>query len=84
MEYLLYDYHYKVLATKSDNFIPKFLNASDQIRRHYEETLLKVLIHKEVRQRPGRCEPRVRKRRFKAYPLMQKSIHQYHIDLKSA
>jgi hypothetical protein len=43
-----------------------------------------ILIYKEVPQRPGRCEPRVRKRRPKAYPLMRKSRQQYHVDLKSA
>lgn len=67
-----------------DNFIPKFLNVSDQIRDRIYQTLLKILIHKEVPLRPGRCEPRVRKRRPKAYPLMQKSRQQYHVDLKSA
>ena len=67
-----------------NNFIPKFLNASHlQIHIIYQ-TLLKIIIHKEVPQRPGRCEPRVRKRRPKAYPLMKKSRQQYHIDLKSA
>ncbi|MFB2767818.1 hypothetical protein ACE1AT_00635 [Pelatocladus sp. BLCC-F211] len=65
-------------------YADKFLNVSNQIRDRIYQTLLKILIHKEVPLRSGRCEPRVRKRRPKAYPLMQKSRQQYHIDLKSA
>ena len=34
-------------------------------------TLLKVIVHKLVPDRPGRSEPRVRKRRPKSYPLMK-------------
>ena len=48
------------------------------------ETLLKIIIHQEVLLRPGRSEPRVRKRRPKAYPLMQKSRQEYHLELKTA
>ncbi|WP_250126513.1 hypothetical protein [Chroococcidiopsis sp. CCMEE 29] len=32
---------------------------------------MKSQVHKLVPERPKRCEPRVRKRRPKAYPLMQ-------------
>jgi hypothetical protein len=64
--------------------IHKFLNISDYQSSILYQTLLKILIHKEVPQRPGRCEPRVRKRRPKAYPLMRKSRKQYHVDLKAA
>ncbi len=67
-----------------NNFIPKLLSNSKHTRSIIYQTLLNLLIHKEVPQRPGRCEPRVRKRRPKAYPLMQKSRPQYHVDLKSA
>lgn len=67
-----------------NNFIPKLLNTSEQARDIIYQTLLKIIIHKEIPKRPGRCEPRVRKRRPKAYPLMQKTRRQYHVDLKSA
>jgi hypothetical protein len=66
------------------NFIPKLSNASEKVLLQIYKTLLNILIHKELPQRPGRCEPRVRKRRPKAYPLMKKSRQQYHVDLKSA
>lgn len=66
------------------NFIPKLLNTSEKFRGTIYHTLFNILIHKEIPQRPGRCEPRVRKRRPKAYPLMQKTRRQYHVDLKSA
>jgi len=67
-----------------DNFIPNLLNASEQNRHMTYQTLLKIIIHQFVLSRPGRSEPRVRKRRPKAYPLMQKSRAQYHLELKSA
>lgn len=67
-----------------NNFIHKFLNMDGHQSSLLYQTLLKILIHKEVPQRPGRCEPRVRKRRPKAYPLMKKSRKQYHVDLKAA
>ena len=56
-----------------NNFIPKLLNTSEKFHGAIYQTLLNILIHKEIPQRPGRCEPRVRKRRPKAYPLMQKN-----------
>ncbi|NER26032.1 MAG: IS4 family transposase [Symploca sp. SIO1C2] len=55
---------------KFDNFIPQFLSVcSDRVYRVYQ-TLLKVIVHKTVPSRPGRVEPRVVKRRPKAYPWM--------------
>lgn len=55
-----------------NNFIPQLLVASSQKRLQIYSTLLKIIAHKAVPERPGRSEPRVRKRRPKAYPLMTK------------
>jgi len=55
-----------------DNFIPQFASASTQKRARLYQTLLKTIAHKLVPERPRRCEPRVRKRRPKSYPLMKK------------
>jgi len=55
-----------------DNFIPHFASASTQKRARLYQTLLKTIAHKLVPERPRRCEPRVRKRRPKSYPLMKK------------
>lgn len=46
-----------------NNFIPQLLVASTQKRLQIYSTLLKIIAHKAVPERPGRCEPRVRKRR---------------------
>jgi hypothetical protein len=54
-----------------DNFIPQLLAASGNKRRRIYRILLAMIVHKTVPERPGRSEPRVRKRRPKAYPLMQ-------------
>ncbi len=55
-----------------NNFIPQLASASTQKRDRLYQTLLKIIVHKLVPERKGRCEPRVRKRRPKAYPLMRK------------
>jgi hypothetical protein len=54
-----------------DNFIPQLLITSGNKRRRIYRILLAMIVHKPVPERPGRSEPRVRKRRPKAYPLMQ-------------
>jgi hypothetical protein len=54
-----------------DNFIPQLLATSGNKRRRIYRILLAMIVHKPVPERPGRSEPRVRKRRPKAYPLMQ-------------
>ncbi|WP_041393556.1 IS4 family transposase [Pleurocapsa sp. PCC 7327] len=59
------------------NFIPQLLAASSAQLHQIYRTLLKVVVHKSVSDRPGRSEPRVRKRRPKAYPLMKQPRHQY-------
>ncbi|HEY9830581.1 MAG TPA: IS4 family transposase [Stenomitos sp.] len=54
-----------------DNFISQLLATSGNKRRQIYRILLAMIVHKPVPERPGRSEPRVRKRRPKAYPLMQ-------------
>lgn len=54
-----------------NNFIPELAAASHKKRQQLYFTLLQLIIHKPVPYRPGRSEPRVRKRRPKSYPLMQ-------------
>ncbi|MCC5653086.1 IS4 family transposase [Nostoc sp. XA013] len=66
------------------NFIPKLSAASDQRRFRLYHTLLKVIAHKTVPERPGRSEPRVRKRRPKIYPLMTKPRHELRKQLQTA
>jgi len=67
-----------------NNFIPQLLVASSQKRLQIYSTLLKIIAHKAVPERPGRCEPRVRKRRPKAYPLMTKPRHKLRKQLQTA
>jgi hypothetical protein len=55
-----------------NNFIPLLAFASNRKRTHLYQALLQIIAHKLVPQRPQRCEPRVQKRRPKAYPLMSK------------
>jgi hypothetical protein len=57
-----------------DNFIPQFVSASTQERSRLYQTFLKIVANMLVPQRQGRCEPRVRKRRPKSYPLMKKTV----------
>ena len=55
-----------------NNFVPQFASASTQKQTQLYQTLLKTIALKLLPERPKRCEPRVRKRRPKAYPLMRK------------
>jgi hypothetical protein len=57
---------------------------ADQKRLRIYLILLKVIAHKAVPDRPGRSEPRVRKRRPKAYPLMTKPRHELRKQLQTA
>lgn len=52
-----------------NNFIPQFLVTSAQKRLQTYCTLLKIIAHKAVPKRPGRSEPRVRKRRSFGLPF---------------
>lgn len=54
-----------------DNFIPELASASAKKRDILYRALLAAIVHKLVPKRIGRSEPRVCKRRPKAYPLMQ-------------
>lgn len=67
-----------------DNFIPELAVASGKKRNSIYQTLLKTIVHKPVRERPGRSEPRVRKRRPKAYPLMQQPRKELRRQLQMA
>lgn len=66
------------------NFITALFTASSTQRDQIYRTLLKVIVHKSVPTRPGRAEPRVRKRRPKAYPLMKKPRHELRRQLQTA
>ena len=66
-----------------NNFIPELLATSSTKGQLIYHTLLKVIAHKAVPLRPGRSEPRVRKRRPKAYPLMTKSRHELRKQLQT-
>jgi len=67
-----------------NNFIPELLAATSTKRLQIYRTLLKVIAHKAVPERPGRSEARVRKRRPKAYPLMTKPRHELRKQLQTA
>lgn len=67
-----------------NNFIPELLAAHSTKRQRFYSTLLKVIAHKAVPERPGRSEARVRKRRPKAYPLMTKPRNQLRKQLQTA
>ena len=54
-----------------NQFIPLLANVAVQLRRPLYPQLLQLVATHLVPLRPGRVEPRVRKRRPKAYPLMQ-------------
>jgi len=66
------------------NFIPELLANCFTGRNQIYRTLLKVIVHKTIPSRPGRSEPRVRKRRPKSYPLMQQPRHQLRRQLQTA
>ncbi|WP_243458597.1 transposase, partial [Nostoc sp. UIC 10630] len=66
------------------NFIPKFEVADSKKRLRLYRTLLKIIVHKEVPDRPARTEPRVIKRRPKAYPRLTKPRQELRKQLQSA
>ena len=67
-----------------NNFIPQLLTNQSKKRLHIYSTLLKVIAHKAVPERPARSEARVRKRRPKAYPLMTNPRHELNKQLQTA
>ncbi|MBH8564613.1 hypothetical protein I8748_20905 [Nostoc sp. CENA67] len=66
------------------NFIPKLEAANFKKRFRLYRTLLKIIVHKTVPDRPARNEPRVIKRRPKAYPRLTKPRHELRKQLQSA
>lgn len=74
MIYQVEDLRLSIQGTRQHlgNFIPQIAFASNRKRIQLYQALLKLIVHKLVPARPKRCEPRVRKRRPKAYPLMTK------------
>nr|WP_208492139.1 IS4 family transposase [aff. Roholtiella sp. LEGE 12411] len=66
------------------NFLSKLLAAHSTKRLQIYRTLLKVIAHKAVPDRPGRSEPRVTKRRPKAYPRLTKPRHELRKQLQTA
>lgn len=67
-----------------DNFIEQLALAQTRKRKRLYQTLLKLIVHKPVPERPGRSEPRVRKRLSKAYPVMQKPRSELRRQLAAA
>ncbi len=53
------------------NFIPELIQAVSKQRQRLYRTLLSMIVQQPLLERPGRSEPRVRKRRPKAFPLMK-------------
>ncbi|MEO0804011.1 MAG: hypothetical protein AAFY57_17295 [Cyanobacteria bacterium J06642_2] len=51
-------------------FIPLLAMASRALRRHLNRQLVALVAQQRLPLRPGRIEPRVRKRRPKPFPLM--------------
>ncbi|MBD2730684.1 IS4 family transposase [Nostoc sp. FACHB-892] len=67
-----------------DHFIPELLANTGKKRDRIYRTLLLIIVYKPVPDRPGRAEPRVRKRRPKAYPLMKQPRNQLRRQLQTA
>ena len=59
------------------NFTSELKDATPIARKKLYQIMLKLIAHKLVPSRPGRAEPRVRKRRPKSYPLMQQPRQLY-------
>lgn len=66
------------------NFIPKLETAHSQKRIRLYRSLLKIIVHKLVPDRPARSEPRVTKRRPKAYPRLTKPRQELRKQLQTA
>jgi hypothetical protein len=54
------------------NFISELVNTATHLLPTLLQTLFQVLVRTLLPDRPNRSEPRVRKRRPKAFPLMTK------------
>ena len=53
-----------------NHFVGEFKNSGMRKGKKLYQTMLEVIAHKPLKKRPLRFEPRVKKRRPKAYPLM--------------
>jgi hypothetical protein len=67
-----------------NNFTEQLASTTLGKRKILYRTLLKLIVHKPVPERPRRSEPRVRKRRPKAYPVMQKPRSELRRQLAAA
>lgn len=67
-----------------NNFSPKWINKTKEKRQRLYKILLKKVADSYQKKRNGRVEPRVRKRRPKAYPLMQEPRAVLRQKMKSA
>lgn len=66
-----------------NNFTEQLATTSIKKRQQLYHTLLELIAHKPVPKRSGRHEPRVRKRRPKAYPLMRQPRVELRRQLKT-
>lgn len=66
-----------------DNFTPLLLDYSGAKHHQIYQTLLKIIVHQPVPERPGRSTQRVRKRRPKAYPSMKQPRNQLRRQLQA-
>lgn len=66
------------------NFVAKLEVANFKKRLRLYLTLLKIIVHKAIPDRPARSEPRVIKRRPKAYPRLTKPRHELRKQLQTA
>ena len=67
-----------------DNFSIKWVNKPRKKVKKMYKTMLKKIADSYEKRRVGRVEPRVRKRRPKAYPLMQEPREGLRSKMKSA
>ena len=67
-----------------NNFSPKWINKTKEKRQKLYKILLKKVAESYQKKKNGRVEPRVRKRRPKAYPLMQEPRSVLRQKMKSA
>ena len=54
-----------------NNFVSELKDVSLKKRQQLSQIMLNIIAHKPLKIRVGRFDPRVKKRRPKAYPLLQ-------------
>jgi hypothetical protein len=67
-----------------NSFKEQLAASGERKRQRLYQTLLELIAHKPVPERYGRCEPRVRKRRPKSYPVMKQPRAQLRRQLQAA